>query len=59
MKNWRTVVKIVVAVLSALLGAAGATAAPFFVLADNVSYFGSVARFWQMMWQKLKFKIKI
>ena len=26
MKNWRTVVKIVVAVLSALLGAAGATA---------------------------------
>ena len=27
MKNWRTIVKIVVAVLSALLGAAGATAA--------------------------------
>ena len=27
MKNWRTVVKIVVAVLSALLGAVGATAA--------------------------------
>ena len=26
MKNWRTIVKIVVAVLSALLGAAGATA---------------------------------
>ena len=26
MKNWRTVVKIVVAVLSALLGAVGATA---------------------------------
>ena len=26
MKNWRTVVKIVVAVLTALLGAAGATA---------------------------------
>ena len=30
MKNWRTVVKIVVAVLSALLGAAVAPAAPFF-----------------------------
>ena len=27
MKNWRTIVKIVVAVLSALLGAVGATAA--------------------------------
>jgi hypothetical protein len=26
MKNWRTIVKIVVAVLSALLGAAGAAA---------------------------------
>ena len=26
MKNWRTVLKIVVAVLTALLGAAGATA---------------------------------
>ena len=26
MKNWRTVVKIVVALLTALLGAAGATA---------------------------------
>ena len=27
MKNWRTIVKIAVAVLSALLGAVGATAA--------------------------------
>ena len=29
MRNWKTIVKIVVAVLTALLGAAGATAAPF------------------------------
>ena len=59
LKNWRTIAKIVVAVLTALLGTVGATladgVAPLFSIcdryADNVSHEAGLARFWQNVWQ--------